>query len=578
MKRQSVAGVAALLLVGICAVIVLQLREARTPLSQVSKFIRLKVRERSLSLPKSDQSQRARTWALVSEFYRKRSYRPAWTDGRGPDRQSHELVDALRAATLEGLDPRNYDVDTLEVRIKRLDRNGTLGEPPSAQALANLDLRLTYTYFLYANHLLNGSIPITAVDPDWVTSPREVDLVGNLQIAVTRHGVRRALLELLPQDPAYHRLKDALVVYAGIARDGGWKAIRSGPSLRLGHADPRVPLLRTRLRISGDLQSVRKGTNFDRDLERGVKAFQARHGFEATGVVDPATLRAMNVPVEARVTQIRLNMARWRWLPQDLGKRYVVANVPDFTLDVIEGNRSVLKMRVVVGKRGSQTPLFSDKITYVELNPYWNIPRDIAKDEIAPLVRDDEAYLDSSYIKVLSGPEEGATEVNPSDVDWWKVGEKDYPYLLRMEPGPKNPLGKIKFMCPNEHDVYLHDTPAGHLFDAKERDFSHGCIRVERPLDLAEYLLRGTPEGSRDRIQALIESGERKAIRLPEPVLVHILYWTAWVDENGAVEFRDDIYGHDKRLYEAIRSGTEGQFQLNVPKDEEDDEHEEGAE
>jgi murein L,D-transpeptidase YcbB/YkuD len=252
-----------------------------------------------------------------------------------------------------------------------------------------------------------------------------------------------------------------------------------------------------------------------------------------------------------------------------------MVNVPDFSLDVMEGTRSVLHMRVVVGKRGSQTPLFSDKITYVELNPYWNIPRDIAKNEIAPLVRDDEAYLDSSYIKVLSGPQEDATEVDPRDVDWWKVGEEDQPYLLRMEPGPTNPLGKIKFMCPNEHDVYLHDTPAGHLFDLKERDFSHGCIRVEHPLDLAEYVLRGTAYGSRDRIQAQIDTGERKAIKLPEPIPVHILYWTAWVDESGAVQFRDDVYGHDQRLDAAIRSGTEAQFQLNVPDGEEEEEEEE---
>jgi len=151
-----------------------------------------------------------------------------------------------------------------------------------------------------------------------------------------------------------------------------------------------------------------------------------------------------------------------------------------------------------------------------------------------------------------------------------RLGEEDVPYVLREEPGPANPLGKIKFMCPNEHNVYLHDTPAGHLFSVKERDFSHGCIRVERPIDLAEYLLRGIAEGSRERIQALIETGEQKAIALPEPVPVHILYWTAWVDNKGLVQFRDDLYRHDRRLDEAIRSGTEAQFQINAPEKEEE--------
>ena len=568
MRRPVWSLVAALLLVGICALIVLQLRKAQAPLGQVAKLIHERVRQRELAFPKSDQSERARNWALVSEFYKKRSYRPAWSDGRGPDRQSYELAEALRAAALEGLNPNDYDVDTLEVRIRRLDRNGVLLEAPPVPALANLDLRLTYTYFQYANHLLNGRVSTATVDPDWVTSPRDVDLVGNLQVATARRGIRRALLGLLPQDPAYHRLKDALVLHAGIAREGGWGVIHSGPPLRLGRVDPRVPLLRARLRASGDLSNGDKGRSFDRALERAVRVFQMRHGLEPTGVVDAATLDALNVPVGARVRQIQLNMARRRWLPLDLGRRYVVVNVPDFTLDVMEGKRSVLHMRVVVGKRGSPTPLFSDKITYVELNPYWNIPSEIAKDEIVPLVRDDESYLEANQIKVLSGPQEDATEVAPSDVDWGKVGEEDAPYLLRQEPGPTNPLGKIKFMCPNEHDVYLHDTPAGHLFDLKERDFSHGCIRVERPMDLAEYLLRGTADGSRDRIQALIETGERKAIRLPEPVPVHILYWTAWVDDKGLVQFRDDLYEHDRRLDEAIRSGTEAQFQINAPEKE----------
>jgi len=568
MRRPVWSLVAALLLVGICALIVLQLRKSQAPLGQVAKLIHERVRQRELAFPKSDQSERARNWALVSEFYKKRSYRPAWSDGRGPDRQSYELAEALRAAALEGLNPNDYDVDTLEVRIRRLDRNGVLLEAPPVPALANLDLRLTYTYFQYANHLLNGRVSTATVDPDWVTSPRDVDLVGNLQVATARRGIRRALLGLLPQDPAYHRLKDALVLHAGIAREGGWGVIHSGPPLRLGRVDPRVPLLRARLRASGDLSNGDKGRSFDRALERAVRVFQMRHGLEPTGVVDAATLDALNVPVGARVRQIQLNMARRRWLPLDLGRRYVVVNVPDFTLDVMEGKRSVLHMRVVVGKRGSPTPLFSDKITYVELNPYWNIPSEIAKDEIVPLVRDDESYLEANQIKVLSGPQEDATEVAPSDVDWGKVGEEDAPYLLRQEPGPTNPLGKIKFMCPNEHDVYLHDTPAGHLFDLKERDFSHGCIRVERPMDLAEYLLRGTADGSRDRIQALIETGERKAIRLPEPVPVHILYWTAWVDDKGLVQFRDDLYEHDRRLDEAIRSGTEAQFQINAPEKE----------
>jgi murein L,D-transpeptidase YcbB/YkuD len=271
---------------------------------------------------------------------------------------------------------------------------------------------------------------------------------------------------------------------------------------------------------------------FDAALAAAVSRFQRRHGLEVTGKVDEETLAELNVPVEDRIRQLQVNMERWRWMPASLGDRYIMVNVPEFRLDVIEGGKTAMTMRVIVGKDQSRTPAFSDKMSYIEVNPYWNIPESIANEEILPKLDSDPGYL----------AREGIERVDPS-----QVGSG-----LRQPPGPTNPLGQLKFMFPNDFNIYLHDTPAGHLFAKEERLFSHGCIRIEKPFELAVYLLRDDPKWSPEALQAAIDSGENKSISLSRPLPVHILYWTAWVDGDGTVELRRDVYGHDVRLEEAL--------------------------
>jgi murein L,D-transpeptidase YcbB/YkuD len=223
-------------------------------------------------------------------------------------------------------------------------------------------------------------------------------------------------------------------------------------------------------------------------------------------------------------------MERWRWMPTDLGQRYIWVNIPEFRMALMEGDRQAVTMRVVVGKEQSRTPVFSDKMEYLEFNPYWNIPDSILEEEIMPAVAKNPGYLASHDMEPI-----------PGDTD-----------RLRQRPGPSNPLGKVKFMFPNRFDIYLHDTPADHLFDRTERDFSHGCIRLERPIELAQYLLKDDPKWTPEAIDAKLVSGENTSIPLPRPLPVHLVYFTAWVDENGTVHFRDDVYGHDAKLEEAL--------------------------
>jgi len=289
-------------------------------------------------------------------------------------------------------------------------------------------------------------------------------------------------------------------------------------------------------------------------LQQSVMAFQKRHGLKADGVVGSATLDALNVPSKERVRKIELNMERLRWILGNVEQRSIVVNIANFMLDVVENGKSILSMRVVVGKPYWDTPVFTARMTYLIINPTWNVPESIARKEMLKTIKKDPHYLAKQNIKVLRSRGSQETEVDPKTVDWARTNARNLPYRFRQEPGPLNPLGRIKFMFPNKFDVYLHDTPAKRLFSENVRTFSHGCTRIERPLELAEYVLRDDHRWSREDLLAAIEEGAEQKVMIPHPLNVHFLYLTAWVDEEGVLQFRDDIYKRDESLDEALRS------------------------
>jgi murein L,D-transpeptidase YcbB/YkuD len=537
-----------------------QATQVRTPLSRVARQVHVLVRQRSVHLPGTSRQEAQSNWSLVRDFYKRRGDEPAWTDGRGPLAVSHQLVQAIAASGRSGLFPADYDSSGLEKEIARLEAV-PLGTAPPSRDLAALDVRATYTYFRMANHLLNGHIPPRSLDPVWRQNPRAANLAGNLESAIGGERIQAGLDQLAPQDPRYQRLEQAWDTCARILEAGGWPAVPGGSAMHPGESGARVAGLVRHLAMTHDLQGAAP-VSYDATVGQAVRHFQARHGLTPTGIVDQATLAELNVPVETRMRQIELNLERWHWLPNDLGDRYILVNIPDYRLDVFEGPRSVMSMAVVVGKRMSPTPMFSDNAVAIEVNPYWNVPASIARAEIAPKEAQDPGYLERSHLHVLSEAGTNGQEVDAQSVDWSDTSG-GVTYALRQDPGPDNPLGRIKIVLPNPYDVYLHDTPSGHLFSAKDRDFSHGCIRVEKPLFLATYLLQGNSEGSPEHLQELIASGDNHWIKLPHPEPVHILYWTAWVDPDGTVEFRNDVYGHDVRLDQALRSGIVSQFEIN---------------
>ncbi|MFY9826312.1 MAG: L,D-transpeptidase family protein, partial [Thermoanaerobaculia bacterium] len=312
--------------------------------------------------------------------------------------------------------------------------------------------------------------------------------------------------------------------------------------------------LRARLASSGDLGGLATGPaadRYDEAVAAAVSHFQSRHGLEPTGKVGNDTLAELNVPAEARVRQIAANLERWRWMPASLGDRYIQVNIPDFHLDVVEDGQVPLSMRVIVGKPKSHTPNFSGRMTYLELNPNWNLPDDIAANEIAPKLATDPGYLASHDMELIRGWGGKEEVADPATVDLAKLG-KGSPYRVRQRPGADNSLGQVKFMFPNPFDVYLHGTPSRSLFARTVRSFSHGCVRLEKPEELAAYLLKDDPKWSLEAIQSAIASGEHQTLSLRKPLPVYILYWTAWVDPDGTVELRRDLYGHDAAVAQAL--------------------------
>ena len=560
------------------------------PVTRLREIVRERLEQAESVLSVGEETIHAR--AHVQQFYEKRMFEPAWVDTEGPLPGAHALLEALRDAVREGLDPELYHLLKAEAL---LDDLRTMPQPPDGVLLADLDLLLTDTFLIYSAHLSVGCVNPETYNPEWVPERPEVDLLDVLEASLEPEQLRESLEGLLPIHPGYSRLRDALTQYREIDAAGGWPEVPEGPAFRLGDNHERVASLRRRLVVTGELAPDMSGAptrtdrnqsgpvnsvshqgesehgtpklfeelsdgaasggprRFDEALQQAVQRFQARHGLEPDGVVGPQTLEALNVSAAERARQMALNLDRWRWLGQDLGNRYMLVNIPDFSLEVVEDGKTILRMAVVVGRTYRRTPVFSDTVRYIVLNPSWNTPRSIAVRDELPEIQKDPGFLERHGFRVLQGWGADEREIDPNEIDWSKLSARDFPYHLRQDPGPLNALGQIKFMFPNKFNVYLHDTPARGLFARLQRDFSSGCIRLERPIDLAEYVLKEDPGWTREAIVEAIEAEQKRTVPLHRRIAVHLQYWTAWVEEDGTVQFRKDLYGRDKRLADALQ-------------------------
>lgn len=468
-------------------------------------------------------------WGTVQSFYRARDYRLAWVrDGRiSPEAQ--KVAGMVARAQTEGLDGDRLPASGPQAVTAAF--NGA----PASEADAVWDVQLTYLFLEYAADLSGRFDPKTA-GPFWLTRAQPRDLASWLEQSLQSGQPGESFAALSPSHPAYGGLKAALERYRRIERDGGWATLPPHLALRKGSRGPSVALLRRRLAVEGDLPSPAAAAAdvYDSALSDAVKRFERRHGLVPDGMLDAATVAEMNVPVAARIRQIELNLERWRWLPADLGPRYVMVDLPSFQLAAYENGRPAVTMKVVTGKDDSPTPVFSDDMTTVVFSPYWNVPSTIAEDEIIPAVLRDPGYLQRNNLELFRGTQAvGPAALRRGDVS------------IRQRPGTRNALGLVKFVFPNPFGVYLHDTPADALFARPRRAFSHGCIRVEKPLELARWVLSGLPQWTPAAIGSAMRGGRERSLSLPEPIPVYITYQTAQAGADGTVYFWPDVYGHD---------------------------------
>jgi murein L,D-transpeptidase YcbB/YkuD len=477
---------------------------------------------------------------LLARFYKERQMAPLWLDASGPSARAGALAAVLRSADQDGLDPEDYGV----AAIDKLLSGGTPEE------LAELELRLSLGLIEIVSDLASGRLEPIQVNPEIFVYPQDVDRAAVIEAAADAADIAAFVASYEPAQPEYHRLKAALADYRALAAAGGWPSIEDGPTLKPAMAGPRVAQLRARLDTP-----VPAGGNpavFDPGLAAAVEAFQAGQGLDPDGVVGQNTLAALNVTVEERIRQIVLNLERRRWMADDRGQHYVFVNLADFELKVVDEPRTLFDTRVVVGAPYHRTPVFSGDMTYIEINPYWNVPPSIARKELLPKIKENPGYLAANNFELLSDWSESASVLDPYTIDWSAVHAESFAYKLRQGPGPGNALGRIKFMFPNRFNVYLHDTPARSLFAKDQRSFSHGCIRVENPEQLAAFVLARQPGWSLEQIEAAIATGNRMIVPLDTPLPVHITYLTAWVNKDGSVHFRRDVYGRDAILAAAL--------------------------
>lgn len=355
-------------------------------------------------------------------------------------------------------------------------------------------------------------------------------------------------------DAGFWPLLRAVSMYEQIRDWGGWKAVPAGEKIEKGQRDQRMALIRERLLATGDLSASNGDPQlYSDEVYEAVRRFQRRHGLAADGIIGPRTIQAMNVPVEKRIAQIKLNLDRLNEQSGKLGKRYIFVNIAGQEVEAVANGRVEMRRRVVVGKTDRQTPEYTSAINYITFNPYWNVPQSIARRDIIPKVQRDPGYLKRMGIRVLSGYGPNPREIDPYSVDWSSASAQSL--RLRQDPSRRNSLGTVRIHFPNPHAVYLHDTPSKSLFSRVTRAYSSGCVRVDQVHDLVEWLLQDTPGWDRGRIDRVVQSGENTDVSLAATVPVYMMYLTAWVSEDGAVNFRDDIYSLDRQVHAASVGG-----------------------
>jgi murein L,D-transpeptidase YcbB/YkuD len=490
----------------------------------------------------------------VEKFYTSAGYTPAWLSNNGPTPQAQTMIEVLEQADSKGLNATDYDGSRWSDRVARLRQAAS----PADQA--RFDAALTICAMRYISALRMGRVDPRHLTFDFNVARKKYDLALFLQELIHGENVRAELDRVEPPFKGYERTLQALQDYLELARqDDGEQLPVPAKTINPGDAYAGVPRLTHLLRLLGDLPggvATESSSFYSGPLVAAVQHFQKRDGLTPDGRIGRATLKQLNVPLRFRVEQLRLALERWRWVPHQFPEPPIVVNIPEFRLRAYNKDSTIaLTMRVIDGKSyHHKTPVFEKEMKYVVFRPYWNVPPSIQLSEIVPAIRKDRDYVANRDYEVMTPQGSVVTSGRISDEILQQLSAGTL--RVRQKPGPSNALGLVKLIFPNEYNVYLHSTPAQELFSQSRRDFSHGCIRVEKPAELAAWVLRNNPGWSLERVRAAMESGKDNVqVHLAEPVPVLILYATAVVDEHNKVHFFDDIYGYDASLESLLAQG-----------------------
>lgn len=471
------------------------------------------------------------------QFYTNRNYDLAWTD----QKNIQDLLESIKSSYDEGLDPEDYHYQKIQDLLKK-QKSSSL----SNDDRADLDMLLTDALILYASHLLEGKLEQSELRGEWDveknTRPENVDSL----LTVTLHNkqVKPALQRMKPAHYMYTLMKLHLKKLRDEAEEGGWPEVSGGETLKRDMDDPRILEIREYLTATGDLKATATDQEsvFDEELEVAVKKFQTRHGLTADGAIGKGTIEQIQVPIEKRIEQLKLNLERLRWIFHHPDEDFLIVNIAGFHVRRITNREEVFNSRVIVGKYHHESPVFKGVMEYIVVNPTWTLPYSIATNETLPKLKKDPGYLAAKHMEVM---DRGGKILDPSVIDWSQYSRGNFPFIIRQKAGPWNALGEVKFMFPNKYSVYLHDTPARSLFDRQDRAFSHGCIRTEDKWGLLMSLMDDPETWNMDKVNEILKSGETTTIKLPKPVNIYLVYLTAVADRENNLYFFKDVYKRD---------------------------------
>jgi len=474
--------------------------------------------------------------ALAQLYQRSTDY--LWLEQQQLTVRAYDALEFIAHSINHGLNPNDYHQDLLE----HLD-------PAQDQSNAHLfDLMLSDGLLKLVRDISTGRLDPAVVDPKWSIPRTPFNAIEFLQSALSDNHFKNRLASLVPTYDQYQQLKAAAERYQDYVDRGGWSAISQTTTVHPGESSQNIPAIRDRLSFEDEtLNSIRpiQLDYYDEKLERAVRKFQQRHSLKADGIIGSETIRAMNVSAISRLQQIKVNLERLRWLPDDLGNRYIMVNLANYQLTAIEDEQVKLNMRVIVGKKKRPTPSFSSKMTHIVFNPRWYVPQKLARLDLLPKQKANPDYLVSHNFRVFSNEAGNKIEVDPQSIDWQSLSKDYFPYTLMQEPGEKNALGRLKFVIPNPWAIYIHDTPSKSLFNQTQRNFSSGCIRVEDPLALANFSL--SSKIAEQSFEEILNTEDVREAKLDQPLTVYAIYTTVWFD-GTELTFSPDSYHRDQKM------------------------------